>query len=266
MMINNISIPGVQLWKYIDNITISESVVKNQLSRIQAAVDEFCDKTKADKFQLNEIKCKELRIDFSKSDKGFNAVNVNDTNLEVVNHAKLLGLNLSRDRKWNIHISEIIKKAASRLYFLRQLKRSKVACKELIQLYITCITPVTKYACQVYHNSLPNYLSNDLEQLQECAMCIIHRKCSYAEALNEAGLQLLSERHQSIMSQFFEQITKDKNHRLHPLLLEEKVLNYSLRKISKFVLPKCIMKCCQSILLITIQDFTILNKYKLCIM
>ena len=33
-------------------------------------------------------------IDFSESDKGFNPVNVNDTNLEVVNHAKHLGLNL----------------------------------------------------------------------------------------------------------------------------------------------------------------------------
>ena len=74
-MINDISIPGVQLWKYIDDIIISEPMVKKQPSRIQAAVDDLCDKTKADKFQHNEIKCKELRIDFSKSDKGFNLVN-----------------------------------------------------------------------------------------------------------------------------------------------------------------------------------------------
>ena len=39
MMINDISVPGVQLWKYVDNITISESVVKNQPHRIQAAVN-----------------------------------------------------------------------------------------------------------------------------------------------------------------------------------------------------------------------------------
>ena len=119
-------------------------------------------------------------IDFSKSDKGFNPVHVNDTNLKVVNHAKLLGLNVSRDLKWNIHISEIVKKAASRLYFLRQLKRSKAASKELTQFYITCIRPVTEYACQVYHNSLPNYLSNDLECLQKRAMRIIHPERSYS--------------------------------------------------------------------------------------
>ena len=197
-MINDISVPGVQLWKYVDDITISEFVVKNQPSRIQAAVDELCDKTKGAKFQLNEIKCKELRIDFSKSDKSFNPINVNDANLEVVNHAKLLGLNLSRDLKWNIHISEIVEKAASRLYFLRQLKRSKVARKELTRFYITCIRPVSEYACQVYHNSLPYYLSNNLERLHKRLMRIIHPERSYAEALNGAGLQPLSERHRAL--------------------------------------------------------------------
>lgn len=33
---------------------------KEPTSRIQAAVDELCDKTKADTFQLNEIKSKNL--------------------------------------------------------------------------------------------------------------------------------------------------------------------------------------------------------------
>ena len=60
-------INDVKLWKYIDDIIISEPMVKKQPSRIQAALDDICDKTKADKFQHNEIKCKELRIDFSKA-------------------------------------------------------------------------------------------------------------------------------------------------------------------------------------------------------
>ena len=116
----------------------------------------------------------------------------------------------------------------------------------LHDLYITCIRPVTEYACQVYHNSLPNYLSNDLERLQKRAMRMIHPERSYAEALSEAGLQPPSERRQSITSQVFEQIAKDKIHRFRPLLLGEKTLNYNLRKSSKSVLPKCKTKRCQS--------------------
>ena len=119
IMINDISIPGVHLWKYVDDIMISESIPKNHTSKIQEAVDELCNKTRADKFQLNETKCIELQIDFSKADKGFNPVNVNNSELELVSGAKLLGLNINKDLKWNTHIAEIIKKVASRLYFLR---------------------------------------------------------------------------------------------------------------------------------------------------
>ena len=130
---------------------MSETVEKDQPSKIQIAVDELSNKSWANKFQPNETKCKELRIGFSKSDQIFDSVKVNDTNLEVVENVKLLGLNLSSDLRWNAHISEIISKAASRLYFLRQLKRSKVACKELVLFYVTCIRPLTEYSCQIYH-------------------------------------------------------------------------------------------------------------------
>ena len=74
----------------------------------------------------------------SKSDQIFDPVKVNDINLEVVDTVKLLGVNLSSDIRWNTHISEIISKVASRLYFLRELKRSKMACRELVLLYLTC--------------------------------------------------------------------------------------------------------------------------------
>ena len=130
-MINDLNISGVQLWKYVDDITMSETVEKNQPSKIQVAVDELSNKSKANKSQPNETKCKELRIGFSKSDQIFDPVKVNDTNLEVLDTVKLLGLNLSSDLRWNTHISEIISKVASRLYFLRELKRSKVACKKV---------------------------------------------------------------------------------------------------------------------------------------
>ena len=137
-----------------------------------------------------------------------------------------------------------MKNISSRLYFLRQLKRSKVAAKELTQFSITCIISVAEYACQVYHSRLPNYLRNHLERLQKRVMRVIHPELSYAEALNEAGLQSLSEGRQRIT--FLEQIAKDKNHRLHPPLPEEKALNYNLRKCSEFVLPKCETRRCLS--------------------
>ena len=39
IMINDLDVPGVRLWKYVDDITMSDDVPKNQPSQVQAAVD-----------------------------------------------------------------------------------------------------------------------------------------------------------------------------------------------------------------------------------
>ena len=38
-MINELDVPANDLWKYVDNTTISKTISKNQDSHIQAAVD-----------------------------------------------------------------------------------------------------------------------------------------------------------------------------------------------------------------------------------
>ena len=62
IMINDLSVSNSVLWKYVDDITLSESVIKNGNSTLQLKVDELTEKTKADGFQLIETKCKEVRI------------------------------------------------------------------------------------------------------------------------------------------------------------------------------------------------------------
>ena len=54
-------------------------------------------------------------------------------------------------------------------YFLKQLERAGVAPKELATFYIICIRPIMEYACPIYHNSMPSYLSDELESLQKRA-------------------------------------------------------------------------------------------------
>ena len=59
--------------------------------------------------------------------------------LETVKSVKSLGLNISSDLKWNVHVSELVRKVSTRLYFLRRLKKSHVAIRELLLFYITCM-------------------------------------------------------------------------------------------------------------------------------
>ena len=64
----------------------------------------------------------------------------------------------------------------------------------VIQFYRTCIRPLTEYACPVFHDSLPKYLSEELERIQRRAMRIIFPFKPYQEALAQAGLETLSAR------------------------------------------------------------------------
>ena len=173
----------------VDDTTMSESIVKGGVRYFQNDVDEFVWQALVNKFQLNERKCKELRIGFGKETPRFDPIQINGGLVEVVIDAKILGLHISNNLKWNKHIDEIIKKVRKRLYFFSQLKRSKVGVNELVQFYITCIRPIIEYACQAFHNGLTQYLSYDLEMIQKRAMKIIFPWIPYDEALGVAGLQ-----------------------------------------------------------------------------
>ena len=96
----------------------------------------------------------------------FDPIWVNRQTLETVNSVKLLGLNISSDLRWNAHVSELVRKVSTQLYFQRQLKKSHVATRELLLFYITCIRSILQYGSPVFHRALPSYLSKDLERLQ----------------------------------------------------------------------------------------------------
>ena len=130
---------------HVDNTTISEVADKGQESCIHQVVVDLARQAKDDGFQLNERKCKELRISFAKNEPEFDPICVNRQTLETVNNVKLLILNLSNDLKWNVHASELVRKVSTRLYFRRQLKKSDVATRELILFYITCIRFILEY-------------------------------------------------------------------------------------------------------------------------
>ena len=134
----------------------------------------------AERFQLNENKCKELRICFSKLSDLLEPIIINRKQIEIIYLVKL-GLNISADLKRNENVKVVCGKAATCLYFLRQLKRAYVPSKHLLWFYMTCIHSVIESACEIFLNSLPQYLPDDLERLQKRALHIIFPELSYKQ-------------------------------------------------------------------------------------
>ena len=138
--------------------------------------------------------------------------------IKVVSDAKLLGLTISSDLTWNAHITEVIKKAAKRLYFLIQLKRARVSQNDLCLFYVTCVRSVIDYAAPVFHYSLPAYLMQELERIQKRAMRIICPGIEYQYALVLANLSTVAKHHNDICRRTFESICNDSGSKLKKLL------------------------------------------------
>ena len=79
-----------------------------------------------------------MRIQFSKREYIVEPIFISGQQLEIVKSAKVLGMTLTDDLKWNKHTGTLILKAG-------------VNEKHLIN---ACIRSVVEYACDVFHSNL----------------------------------------------------------------------------------------------------------------
>jgi len=61
--------------------------------------------------------------------------------LEQVMTFKLLGVHVANDLKWTYHVDAVTSQISSRLYFLKQLKRSGAEPDDLLCFYTTAVHP-----------------------------------------------------------------------------------------------------------------------------
>ena len=122
----------------------------------------------------------------------------------------------------------------------KQLKNSGIDHKTLIQFYCACIRSVLEYACQVFHSSLPSYLSDQIERVQKRVSRILFPKVSYGKALEDAGFKKLFHRREELCSSLFKQIVEsDGQHKLAGLLpARNDNERYNFRNRRMFSIPR----------------------------
>ena len=130
---------------------------------------------------------------------------------------RLLVVTVTSNLSQNEHINDEVKKTSKRLYFLVQVKRAKLPCKDLVLFYTSCIRSILTYAVPVFHFSLPLYLQRELECVQG-ALSIICDGLDYKEALNVTGMPTFISYNEGICNSTFTSIITDKKHRLNTLL------------------------------------------------
>ena len=82
---------------------------------------------------LNYDKTKEMRICFKKETPDIPAITINEIEIEQVHRTGLLGVTISQDLTWQLHIDDITTKASQRIYFIILLKRAGIEPHHLVK-------------------------------------------------------------------------------------------------------------------------------------
>ena len=178
-------------------------------------------------------------ISFSQPKPDFKEITINNSAIQRIDSFKILGVILQNDLKWNQHVNTVISKANKRLYLLSHLKKAGIPTHDLLVLYNSLVIPILKYACEVYHSSLTQSLSEDLERVQKRALRCIAGKPSadYIELLNLFKLSSLEDQRISKCKKLFHEMSRPDHKLNHYLVKNEQTHN--LRHKRCYIVPKC---------------------------
>ena len=147
---------------------------------------------------------------------------------------------ISSNLKWNEHVKNVIKKANKRIYFIIQLKHAHVPTNATISFHCTCI----RSSCEVFHFSLPKYLSTSKWQHWTVSKaCIINyppwKIVLWQTFFYKPKYCNLHDWHcrYQLTKKTFNSIVGNRNR--HDFLPDVNVSSYSLRDQRDFFIPKC---------------------------
>ena len=147
--------------KYADDVSVLHFVREASDDNLQEEWNNIVSWSNSTNLPLNFSKCRVLDFVTSRS-LSTKPVIVNQLDSETmflsqVNHLPFLGVILSSDLRWNKHFELVIKKAAKRIYVIRNLRRGGCPPPLLWRSYVILIRSVLLYAFPCMCNA-PQYL------------------------------------------------------------------------------------------------------------
>ena len=137
-------------WKYVDDLTVAEAldlktvfvedeenilektltyhnrtnkVLPIESSKVQQQLNDLNEYAQRNEIKINKEKTKVMLFNTAKTKDFTSNLKIGNTQIEVVEDLKLLGVKITNDLKWNAHISNLSKKGYTRMWILRRLKK-----------------------------------------------------------------------------------------------------------------------------------------------
>ena len=186
------------------NIPTHNQVIPAQNLKSQEYLEKLNKWSEDNKMMLNLDKTKTMIINYTDNYKFTTNLHLSDKNIEVVSKTKLLGVILTNDLKWSANTNYLIKKAYACMRMIHKLVEFDMPTSEMVLIYILYIRSIIEQSCQIWHSSLTQEDSDNLERVQKTALKTIlgNDYISYEDALSETDLSTLSERRDALCLKF----------------------------------------------------------------
>ena len=153
---------------------------------------------------LNLAKCMLMDITFVKEPPVLPLLRLCGQDLQSTEWVKILGIKITNDLRWDVHISDVTKRASGRLFMLSMLKRHALCVKDLVIVLCWSYTPPLEYAVPVWHLVLTKKQHYALERIQKraCRIMLVSTYLHYTEALITCNIPELKLRRDIICQDF----------------------------------------------------------------
>ena len=226
------------LFKFVDDSTATECIPLDDptKSSLQQDLIHLQHWSRCNDMKVNPEKTKSMVISFTKKQLNLPSLILNDVPIEQVKSAKLVGVHISNDLRWQTQVNHMCSKASKRIFMLTHLRRSGASSEDLLHIYCAIIRPVLEYAAPVWSTSLTRQQVDQLESIQKRCIKIISPGKDQQEALHDLDLTTLEDRRTQLCKKFFLKI-QQKDDIINDLLSENKQLHYNLRTQQPYKIP-----------------------------
>ena len=199
--------PSVKLLKFADDTTMVGLITRGDESAYRGEIERLRSWCNFNNLELNALKTVEMVVDFRKDPVPHLPLMLGGTQVEVVESCRFLGMVISRDLKWELNISTLLRKAQQRMYFLRQLRKYRLSRTMMSRFYSAIVESILTHSIITW---FPAAAAKDLTKLQ--------RVIRSAERVIGRPLPSLTSLHDSRTLKRARKIMADPSHPGHGLL------------------------------------------------
>ena len=215
----------------------TQQILPTEVNHMQEELYKLKVFTSNNLMKIKEKKTTVMKFNFSKTNDfppellidGF------ENQVQIVNEAKLLGIILTSDLRWEANTDYICGKAYKKMWTLRRMKALDLDPLLIVDVYIKEVRSVLELAVPAWHSGLTLKQSADIERVQRVALYIIlsdlktgKSEYTYDMSLVLLDLEPLSVRREKLCLTFAKKTVKSR----HSDMFQEKSHVYDTRQVT----------------------------------